>query len=46
MEDKLVQLEDGTTQKVEIQDTVEVPEIINPDEREYENIEIEVEGGK
>ena len=26
-------------------DTVEIPEIENPDDREYENVELEQEGG-
>jgi hypothetical protein len=26
-------------------DTLEIPEIENPDEREYENVELEQEGG-
>lgn len=29
----------------EIIDTVEIPEIENPDDREYENVELEQEGG-
>lgn len=44
-EKKLLQTEDGETFEVEIPDTVEIPEIENPDDREYENVKIEVEGG-
>lgn len=29
-----------------IEGTLEIPTIENPDDREYENIEIETEGGK
>lgn len=36
---------DGVFQD-ELLDTLEIPEIENPDDREYENIEIEEEGGK
>ena len=46
MEDKkILHTEDGTEYEVEIPDTVEIPVIENPDDREYENIETEVEGG-
>lgn len=44
-EKKLLQTEEGETFEVEIPDTVEIPVIENPDDREYENVEIEVEGG-
>lgn len=43
-EGKLLQTEEGTFQ-VEVPDTVELPVIENPDDREYENVKIEVEGG-
>lgn len=43
-EEKLLQTEEGTFQ-VEVPDTVELPVIENPDDREYENVKIEVEGG-
>ena len=44
-EKKLLQTEDGNKFEVEIPDTTEVPVIENPDDREYEKVEIEVEGG-
>lgn len=42
---KLLHTEEGNTYEVEIPDTVEIPVIENPDDREYENVKIEVEGG-
>ena len=46
MEEKtFLQTEDGNMFEVEIPDTVEIPVIENPDDREYEKVEIEVEGG-
>lgn len=46
MEDKKVlQTMEGNTYEVEIPDTVEIPVIENPDDRENEKVEIEVEGG-
>lgn len=41
---ELLQTTDGVYVD-EIIDTVEIPEIENPDEREYENVELEQEGG-
>ena len=43
-DNKNVQIVDGSFTP-EIPDTIELPHIENPDEREYENVEIEVEGG-
>lgn len=43
-EEKVVQTEEGTF-NVEVPDTIELPVIENPDDREYENVEIECEGG-
>ena len=43
-EEKVVNTEEGDF-NVEIPDTVEIPVIENPDDREYENVEIETEGG-
>ena len=36
---------DGGSFTPEIPDTIEIPIIENPDDREYEDVEIEVEGG-
>lgn len=44
-EEKELQIIDGTYFE-DVVDTLEVPDIENPDDREYENIEIEEEGGK
>ena len=44
-EKKVLCTQEGETYEVEIPDTVEIPVIENPDDREYENVKIEVEGG-
>ena len=44
-EKEILQVEDGTFVE-DVPDTLEVVEFDNPDDREYEEVEIEVEGGK
>jgi len=43
-DNKEIEIVDGSFTP-EIPDTIELPVIENPDDREYEKVEIEVEGG-